>query len=102
MPIFDFAVSSRPQVREPGFWIYWAVTIPLTFGVLGAYGAYLVWVQRRNREEDRNARFKQPSDRTNQALKGQLPRASGYELFNAVQPPSHHWRAPSRKSMTFR
>lgn len=56
MPIFDFTVNSGPRVHGHGFGIYWAVTIPLTICTVCAYAAYQLWVQRKNREEDRNAR----------------------------------------------
>ncbi len=56
MPIFDFTAASGPRVHEPGFWIYWTVTIPLTSVVLGAYIIYLLMVQRSHRKEDKEAR----------------------------------------------
>ena len=54
MPLFDFSnVSGAPTVKT-SFWIYWAITIPLTTIVLGAYLTYLVHIQRRDRLEDSN------------------------------------------------
>lgn len=56
MPLFDFSnVSGGPTVKT-GFWIYWAITIPLTTIVVGAYLTYLVHIQRRDRLEDSNIR----------------------------------------------
>jgi hypothetical protein len=56
MPIFDFTVANaKPQVREPGFWIYWTVTIPLTIFVLCIYLAYIVWAKRKQKQEDEDA-----------------------------------------------
>ena len=53
MPLFDFSnLSGAPTVKS-GFWIYWAITIPLTITVLVAYLTYLVRIQRRDRLEDR-------------------------------------------------
>ena len=37
---------------KSSFWIYWAITIPLTAIVLVAYLTYLVRIQRRDRLED--------------------------------------------------
>ena len=37
---------------KSGFWIYWAITIPLTTIVLVAYLTYLLQIQRRDRLED--------------------------------------------------
>ena len=54
MPLFDFSNPSGAPTVKTGFWIYWAITIPLTTFVLGAYLAYLVRIQRRDRLEDSN------------------------------------------------
>ena len=51
MPLFDFSKAGTPTVKS-GFWIYWAITIPLTTIVLAAYLTYLVRIQRRDRLED--------------------------------------------------
>jgi len=37
---------------KTSFWIYWAITIPLTTIVLVAYLTYLVRIQRKDRLED--------------------------------------------------
>ncbi len=37
---------------KSSFWIYWAITIPLTTIVLVAYLTYIVRIQRRDRLED--------------------------------------------------
>jgi hypothetical protein len=58
MPIFDFTTTSGPRVHEPGLWVYWTVTIPLTTFVLGAYLIYLLMIQRSHRREDKEAREK--------------------------------------------
>jgi hypothetical protein len=55
MPLFDFTTSRTPVVK-PYFWIYWAVTIPLTISVVAVYQTYLVWTGRKNRAEDKKAR----------------------------------------------
>ena len=52
MPLFDFSNSSGAPTVKSGFWIYWAITIPLTTVVLVAYLTYLVRIQRRDRLED--------------------------------------------------
>ena len=52
MPLFDFSNPSGAPTVKTGFWIYWAITIPLTTIVLGAYLTYLVRIQHRDRLED--------------------------------------------------
>jgi len=56
MPLFDFSTASRIPIAKPYFWVYWAITIPLTISVVAIYGTYLVWVGRKNRAEDKKAR----------------------------------------------
>lgn len=59
MPFFEFPTPSSDVNLKPHFWIYWAITIPLTLTVLIIYLAYLLWIGRRHREEDQNAREQQ-------------------------------------------
>ncbi len=66
MPLFDFSNPSGAPTVKTGFWIYWAITIPLTTIVLGVYLTYLVRIQRRDRLEDSNI-----IRRTNDENKGQ-------------------------------
>ena len=54
MPLFDFSNSSGAPTVKTGFWIYWAITIPLTTIVLGAYLTYFLRIQQRDRLEDSN------------------------------------------------
>ena len=54
MPLFDFSNPSGAPTVKSGFWIYWAITIPLTTIVLVAYLTYLVRIERRDRLEDHN------------------------------------------------
>jgi hypothetical protein len=42
MTMFNFQDPSRPSV-SPRFWIYWAVTLPVTLVTLGAWW---MWVNR--------------------------------------------------------
>ena len=67
MPYFGFSASDSTLSIKPQFWIYWALTIPLTITVLAAYLAYLVWIQNKHRVEDDAARkdldaLPQPND----------------------------------------
>ena len=66
MPLFDFSNPSGGPIVKTGFWIYWAITIPVTTIVLGVYLTYLVRIQRRDRLEDSNI-----IRRMNQENKGQ-------------------------------
>ena len=53
MPVFDWeADTARHDERVVGqrFWVYWAVTVPLT---LGTVAAYLGWIWTLNRQERR-------------------------------------------------
>ena len=52
MPLFDFNNPSGAPTVKSAFWIYWAITIPLTTIVLVAYLTYLVRIQRSDRLED--------------------------------------------------
>ena len=52
MPYFEFSNSGNTLTLKPEFWIYWALTIPLTLVVLAAYLAYIVWIQNKERIED--------------------------------------------------
>ena len=56
MPFFDYSNSPSTLLTEPNFWIYWAITIPLTVSVLIVYLSYVVWIERKNRSEDKDAR----------------------------------------------
>ncbi|KAK0509623.1 hypothetical protein JMJ35_008017 [Cladonia borealis] len=68
MPLFDFSnVSGAPTVKT-GFWIYWAITIPLTTIVLGVYLTYLVRIQRRDQLEDSKIIRRMNHDNKGQAV----------------------------------
>jgi hypothetical protein len=54
MPLLDFSTSI--PTSKPGYWIYWAITAPLTISVLAIYLTYLKLISRKNREEDKKAR----------------------------------------------
>ena len=56
MPYFGFSASDGTLIIQPQFWIYWALTIPLTLTVLVVYLAYLLWIQNKHRVEDDAAR----------------------------------------------
>jgi len=52
MPIFDFTVDARlPDVRDT-FWLYWAVTIPVTLVTLAGYVVFQVVTDRRRLADD--------------------------------------------------
>lgn len=54
MPLLDF--STTIPTSKPGYWIYWAITAPLTISVLAIYLTYLTLISRKNQEEDKKAR----------------------------------------------
>jgi hypothetical protein len=61
IPLLDF--SNPTPTSKPGFWIYWAVTAPLTISVLAIYLTYLARVERKHREEDKKARDDIPKNK---------------------------------------
>ena len=67
MPLFDFSSPSGAPTVKTGFWIYWAITIPLTTIVLGAYLTYLVRIQHRDQLEDSNILRRMKDDNRGQA-----------------------------------
>ncbi|KAL3460037.1 hypothetical protein BJX64DRAFT_290685 [Aspergillus heterothallicus] len=54
MPVFDFSAPAGGIIARQSFWVYWAITAPLTLLVLGMYFAYLWYTERRLRAEDRS------------------------------------------------
>ncbi|KAI9804054.1 MAG: hypothetical protein M1833_000335 [Piccolia ochrophora] len=56
MPLFDWDAAASDNVLKQCFWVFWALTVPLTAIVFGATGEFLVWRPRRDREEDIGAR----------------------------------------------
>ena len=57
MPLFDWQSSNVVTER---FWIYWAVTIPLTIVVLVAWTIFLLWSSMVRRKEDEAAEKQDP------------------------------------------
>jgi hypothetical protein len=52
MPVFDFTAPAGHSIARGTFWIYWAITAPLTFFVLAMYFAYSWYTERRLDLED--------------------------------------------------
>jgi hypothetical protein len=52
MPVFDLSAPSGHPVARGTFWLYWAITAPLTCLVLGTYLAYSWYTERRLNSED--------------------------------------------------
>ena len=73
MPLFDFSNPSGAPTVKTGFWLYWAITIPLTTIVLGAYLTYLVRIQHRDRLEDSNILCRMKDENRGQAAYAALP-----------------------------
>jgi flagellar biosynthesis/type III secretory pathway M-ring protein FliF/YscJ len=56
MPLFDWPASTASHVvTAPNFWIYWAVTIPLTLLVLTIWTAWIKVVVPRQERQDEEA-----------------------------------------------
>ena len=58
MPVFNWVTASGNPIISNRFWIYWAVTLPLTFLVLLIWIVWLVYTTRKNRAADIEARGK--------------------------------------------
>jgi|SRR5271169_2431068 len=56
MPFFDFSNTSGALTVKPQFWLYWAITTPLTMFVLVFYLTYLVYIKHKQRSEDKRLR----------------------------------------------
>lgn len=41
MPLLNWQAEAIEDIVSPRFWIYWAVTLPLTITVLVAWGMWL-------------------------------------------------------------
>jgi hypothetical protein len=50
MPLFTWA---NPVIITSRFWLYWAVTIPLTIIVLAIWTCYLLWISALQRKEEK-------------------------------------------------
>lgn len=60
MPFFDWNAATGSAILNQRFWIYWAVTIPLT---LGTVTIWVIWIRRQlilGRREDFEARHSGP------------------------------------------
>jgi hypothetical protein len=62
MPFFEYPASSSSSPfptsisTKPQFWIYWAVTIPLTLLVIGIWAVWISVVSQRHKREYVEAR----------------------------------------------
>ncbi|KAK2803199.1 hypothetical protein FQN50_007066 [Emmonsiellopsis sp. PD_5] len=54
MPVMDFSIDDghAPASRK-FFWLYWAISVPVTIVVFMVYGAFRFYTDRRHRREDR-------------------------------------------------
>ncbi|OMP82090.1 hypothetical protein BK809_0006400 [Diplodia seriata] len=62
------ALFSTPMVESnpSSFWVYWAITIPLTALVIGIWAAWMFWSNRRNKVRDEEAADAVGSDESKQ------------------------------------
>ena len=56
MPLFNWSADSGQDVLTNRFWVYWALTIPLTVVVMAIWWIWIGWRERKNIVEDRRAR----------------------------------------------
>jgi hypothetical protein len=54
--VFDFSSDSTVPRLKQTFWLYWAVTAPLTIVVLIAYLSYAAIIKRKYHDEDRKVK----------------------------------------------
>ena len=52
MPILDFTADNRLPSVKHAFWMYWAITTPLTFTVLAAYIVFQKVTDQKHRRDD--------------------------------------------------
>ncbi|KAL3485463.1 hypothetical protein BJX62DRAFT_242895 [Aspergillus germanicus] len=68
MPVFDLSAPSGHPVARGTFWLYWAITAPLTCLVLAMYLAYSWYTERRLSSEDGSSSSKGPPGIATEAL----------------------------------
>ncbi|KAK0730104.1 hypothetical protein B0H67DRAFT_23833 [Lasiosphaeris hirsuta] len=56
IPLFDREVPSVGEVMGCHFWFYWAISIPLTLLVIGIFGLYALFQDRKNTRTAQEAR----------------------------------------------
>lgn len=56
MPLFNWSAVSMRKVMTEHFWIYWAVTGPLTILVMGIVTAFAIYQARQNKAATEYAR----------------------------------------------
>lgn len=56
MPLFNWNAGSGEPVLNRWFWVYWALTLPLTVVVMLCWYTWMQWRQRKDAENDRKAR----------------------------------------------
>jgi hypothetical protein len=57
MPLFEWNGDPGTSVLSDRFWVYWAVTLPLTAVILFIWLTWLVWTTKNRRDADNRARF---------------------------------------------
>lgn len=58
MPLFNWQASTEREIAGPYFWMYWAITIPLTLLVLGSWAIWIHFKQKKQAKEDKEVREK--------------------------------------------
>jgi O-antigen/teichoic acid export membrane protein len=56
MPLFNWDAEAWSEVAKPRFWIYWAITVPLTIMTITTWQLWQRWRDRKNVKLDAEAR----------------------------------------------
>ena len=52
MPLFNWQASENASILSDHFWIYWAVTVPLTIAVIAVWFVWITRKMNRHAKED--------------------------------------------------
>ena len=73
MPLFNWSSAEAEAILNDRFWIYWAVTLPLTVVVISTWWFWKNWRQRKDFTNDQAALQEVPQQEELQAEKKEVP-----------------------------
>ena len=73
MPLFNWSSAEAEAILNDRFWIYWAVTLPLTVVVISTWWFWKNWRQRKDSTNDQAALQETPQQEELQAEKQEVP-----------------------------